>query len=110
MNVAQLKKLIATPSMLERKEFGPSLAAVRYAAEDVAAVDAIESMFRDHLLAALSEARAASLKMEPALREKLMDDLSKYFHPDGYARDLLTDGFADAKSLAADTLELLEGE
>ena len=96
--------------LMAAKDCGPSLAAKGYALDDVAAVERIETIFRDHLLAALSEARSISLSMEPDVREKLMDDLTKHFHPDGYARDLLSDGFYDARKMAERRVEMLAAE
>jgi hypothetical protein len=85
-------------------------ARVGYALDDSAAVEAIEAIFRDHLLAALSEARSMSLSMDGNVREKLMDDLSKHFHPDGTARDLFSDAFGDARRMVADRVELVAAE
>ena len=72
---------------------------------DRSTIDAIEEAMRAHLLAALSEARTLSLKMDAGLREKLMADLTENFHPDQKARDAFTDGFYDARLMADERVE-----
>lgn len=80
------------------------------ARSDRAMIDKIETAMRGYLFAALSEARTLSVGMEPRLRDRLMDDLTKEFNPDGMASDLFTDGFYDAKNLADELIEIREGE
>lgn len=73
---------------------------------DQAMVDKIETTIRSYLLMALSEARSMTAGMDPALRDKLMDDLAAHFHPDAdLVRDLFTDGFFDAKHMAGELVE-----
>ena len=68
-------------------------------------LDTIEEAVRGHLLAALSEARTLSLKMDGTMREKLMDGLTKNFHPDQNASDLLSDAFYALKIEADELIE-----
>lgn len=73
---------------------------------DQAMVDKIETTVRSYLLMALSEARSMTTGMDPALRDKLMDDIAAQFHPDADAmRDCFADGFADAKTMADRAVE-----
>jgi len=87
------------------RECGPSQFQRNEIAADAATVDGIEQVFRDHLLMALSEARTMSSRMDANLREKLIDSLSKQFHPDGFAGDLFTEAFHDIKQGLDDQLE-----
>lgn len=81
------------------------------AVADLVEIDRIEQNFRFHLLAALSEAREASIKMDANLRDKLMDSLTKCFSPEGdYQSDALKDAFTDAKALAEDVIEAEQDE
>lgn len=95
---------------LVRADNTANRARVGYALDDSAAVEAIAEVFRDHLLAALSEARAMSVGIDGNIRETLMDGLAKNFHPDGYARDLISEGFKDARRMVADRVELVAAE
>ncbi len=85
-------------------------ARVGYALDDSAAVEAIAEVFRDHLLAALSEARSMSVGMDGNVREKLMDELTKHLHPDGVVGELIADAFKDTRSMVADRVELVAAE
>ncbi len=82
-----------------------SLSALNSLTSDEATVAKIDQLFRDHLLMALSEARTLSAKMDPALREKLLDGLSRHFHPDGTASDLFGDAFTDIRMKLSNDIE-----
>jgi hypothetical protein len=83
---------------------------LRKAEADMAVIATVKENFRNHLLMALSEARAATVGIEPELREKLMDDLSKVFHPEGDASDLFVNGFYDAENMATAGIDELSDE
>ncbi len=77
--------------------------ALAYAAQvDLAKIN---KMVRSELLAVLSQARALSLALPAECREKLMDSLTKEFHPDGHAADLIADAFYEAESWCDAELE-----
>lgn len=73
-------------------------------AADRAIVDKIENEGRAVLQAFLSFARTESMALKHASRERLMDNLSKAFDPDGLASDLFTDGFFETKEFLDDQL------
>lgn len=77
---------------------------------DLAVIATVKENFRSHLLMALSEARSATLSLEPALRETLLDDVSKYFHPDAAIADYFTDAFTDAELAAQNRIDELTDE
>jgi hypothetical protein len=83
---------------------------LRKAKADQAVVAKFRENFRNHLLTALSEAREATVGIEPALRDTLMDDLAYYFHPDSDLRDTFTDAFHNAESAARDRVDELSDE
>lgn len=83
---------------------------LRKAEADKAVIAKVRENFRDHLLMALSEARASTLGIEPSLREKLMDDLSYYFHPDSNMTDTFSDAFSSAEMAAQDRVDELSDE
>jgi len=77
---------------------------------DQAVIATVRENFRSHLLMALSEARAATISLEPDLRDALLDDLTHYFHPDSDIRDTFSDAFLAAEHLAADRIEEVSNE
>lgn len=83
---------------------------IEAAARDLAEVKSVRENFRTHLLTALSEARASTFGMEPDIREKLIDNLTEYFNPDGVVTDLFTDAFSDAEIAAQYRVDELADE
>lgn len=77
---------------------------------DQAVIATVRENFRSHLLMALSEAREATVSLDPGLREKLMDDLQQCFNPEGRAEDLFVDGFCDAETMASERVEEVSNE
>lgn len=77
---------------------------------DQAVIATVKENFRSHLLMALSEAREATIGMEDALREKLLDDLSHYFHPDSDIRDTFSDAFTSAEVEASNRIDEVSDE
>lgn len=75
-----------------------------------ARIESVREIFRDHLLAALSEARASTLDMDPTLRERLMDELTSEFHPDAKMRDSFSDAFGAIIEPLNDEIEMLTDE
>lgn len=79
------------------------------AEQDRLQISQIEQIMRDHLLAALSEARTFIFN-DPKVRDALMDGLAKQFHPDGSARDLFSGAFTDARIMADAEIEARQDE
>lgn len=77
---------------------------------DRATISVVRENLRSHLLMALSEARSATINMEPRFREKLMDDVTKRFHPEGNASDLFTDAFYSVEEMVDEDIEQRESE
>lgn len=77
---------------------------------DQATIATVKENFRNHLLMALSEARAATVNLEPDIRDKLMDDLGAYFHPEAAVGDYFVDAFSDAEKMAQDRINELADE
>lgn len=75
-----------------------------------ARIESVREIFRDHLLAALSEARASTLDMDSTLRERLMDSVTKEFHPDGNMKDLFSDAFHGFVEALDEEIEMLTDE
>lgn len=80
------------------------------AEQDQKTIATVKENFRTHLLMALSEARSATLSLEPDLRETLLDDLSRYFHPDNDIRDTFSDAFSDAETDADNRVDEVSEE
>lgn len=72
-----------------------SLKDLHIAEDDRDAVENAQNVLRDHMFAALSEIRTLTIGMEPRYRDKLIDGVSKHFHPDS---DYQRDNFSDALS------------
>lgn len=77
---------------------------------DQATIAMVKENFRNHLLMALSEARSSTVSMEPDVRDKLMDDLGTYFHPESTIGDFFVDAFFDAEKMAQDRINELADE
>ena len=77
---------------------------------DQATIATVKENFRNHLLMALSEARSATVSMEPDVRDKLMDGLGAYFHPEATIGDFFVDAFFDAEKMAQDRINELADE
>ena len=77
---------------------------------DQATIATVKENFRNHLLMALSEARSATVSMEPDIRAHLMADLAEFFHPDAAVRDYFVDAFFDAEKMAQDRINELADE
>lgn len=87
-----------------------SLSSLHKAEQDQAVIAAVKENIRSHLLMALSEARSATLSLEPDLREKLLDDLAAHFHPDARMTDAFSDGFTDAERAAERRVENIQDD
>ena len=77
---------------------------------DLATLEVVRENFRNHLLMALSEARSATVNMEPRFRDVFMDGLTKEFHPDGNMSDLFSDAFHDAREVIQEHIDDLKDE
>ncbi len=92
-------------SLRATQESGSSQWSLNAAYADEATLKRIEQTFRDHLLMAISESRMLAAPMDASLREKVIDNVSKQFHPDGFASDLFTECFFSLKADLASEID-----
>ena len=85
--------------------------ALSSALSDQQLIEKIDRIVRNRLLGILSEVRELSLKLDTmGLREQLLDDVTKAFHPDQDAGDMLVNGFWEAKRRADERVDECEAE